>query len=538
MIPPGRGNGRGFGVRPTTSLRLRLTGIILGPLLIIAMAVGVWQLGYMRQKAEDIFDRSLLTTGLAIAADVARSGGDALSMETRDLLSDTSGGPVYYHAYAPSGVYVTGFATPPARSPEAVALHGEAFYGFYDSNYFGRPVRALRLRQLTTVGGIAGTYTYTVWQDRTILETLIRDLARQVMSVMAILIGTVALVVWFGVNLGLRPLLDLEDAISRRNSDDLSPIRRPVPPEARGLVLRLNTLFSQVDGTMQAQASFISNAAHQLRNPIAGVLAMAEAVRRAPTPAATQARAGELLTSARQVRDLANKLLTLERASAAGGPLERVDLVPFLTQIAADFQEQAKAQGADLRLTLVDGPIVIEADRLMLREAVANLIDNALRHGGPGLANITLTLSATQDQARLSVSDDGRGISRAEVPLALARFGQVGTGEGSGLGLPIAEAVVASRGGRLDITSTTPGQTGLSVVLHLPLIDAVTEQGILTALEADVEPWMIADAGQTTAHAPPRAKPRKPRTTKTATKTAMTQHRPNTNPAKGEGTAY
>ena len=64
--------------KPATSLRVRLTAIILVPLLIIALAVGIWQLDYTRQKAEGIFDRSLLSTGLAIAADVARSGGDAL----------------------------------------------------------------------------------------------------------------------------------------------------------------------------------------------------------------------------------------------------------------------------------------------------------------------------------------------------------------------------------------------------------------------------------------------------------------------------
>lgn len=514
MKAPRRIGARGFAVRPTTSLRLRLTGIILGPLLIIAIAVGIWQLGYTRHKAQDIFDRSLLTTALAIAADVARSGGDALSLETRDLLGDTSGGPVYYHAYAPSGVYVTGYATPPARSPEAIAQHGDAFYGIYDSTYFGRPVRALRLRQLTTVGGIAGTYTYTVWQDLTILETLIRELARQVLTVMAVLIGSVALVVWFGVNLGLRPLLDLEDAISRRNSDDLSPIRRPVPPEARGLVLRLNTLFGKVEATMQAQASFISNAAHQLRNPIAGVLAMAEAVRRAPTPEDARARAAELLTSAREVRDLANKLLTLERASVAGGPLERIDLVQLLGDLGYDVRPRAQEQHVDLVLTLARSPVMVEADRLMLREAIANLIDNALRHGGAGLGRITIALATTAGEARLSVSDDGRGLSAAEVPLAMARFGQVGTSEGSGLGLPIAEAVVASRGGRLEIAPAGNTRKGLTVALYLPLVDVVAEPGTLTAWEADVEPWMIADAGPAPAaatphkHRTPRASPR------------------------------
>lgn len=455
--------------KASTSLRVRLTVIILAPLLVIALAVGIWQLDYTRQKAEVLFDRSLLSTGLAIAADVARSGGDALSLETRDLLNDTSGGPVYYHAFAPSGVYVTGYATPPARPPAAVAAIGDGFYGFYDSTYFGAPVRALRLRQVNTVSGISGTYTYTVWQERTVLEALARDLAWQVLVVMAVLIGTVALVVWFGVNLGLRPLLSLEDAISRRSSDDLSPIRRRVPPEARGLVLRLNALFGQVEATIQAQASFVSDAAHQLRNPIAGVLAMAEAVRRAPTPEATRARAGELLTSARQVRDLANKLLTLERASAAGQRREAVDLVALVTKIAGDMRPQIKAQSVDLVLALGRMPVWITADPLMLREAILNLIDNALRHGGPTLSRIAIALAVQDDMARLTVSDDGRGLGPDDLAVAMARFGQVGAAEGSGLGLSIAAAVVTAQDGRLELTPSDTTRPGLRVCLYLPL---------------------------------------------------------------------
>lgn len=477
--------------KPATSLRVRLTGIILVPLLLIALALGIWQLDYTRQKAEGLFDRSLLSTGLAIAADVARSGGDALSLETRDLLNDTSGGQVYYHAFAPSGVYVTGYATPPARPPEAVAAIGDAFYGFYDSTYFGSPVRALRLRQVNTVSGISGTYTYTVWQERAVLDALARDLAWQVMVVMGVLIGTVALVVWFGVNLGLRPLLDLEDAISRRNSDDLSPIRRRVPPEARGLVRRLNALFEQVEATIQAQASFVSNAAHQLRNPIAGVLAMAEAVRRAPTPEDTRARAGELLTSARQVRDLANRLLTLERASAAGQAHERVALRALLAEIARDQQARAVAQAVDLVLDLGKAQAVVMADRLMLREAVLNLIDNALRHGGQNLRHINIGLAVIDGHAQLSVRDDGRGLSPDEVPLALARFGQVGTTEGSGLGLSITAAVVATHGGQLEIDPSAASRAGLQVTMRLPLADESQHPGMVVAGKGDAAPAPI-----------------------------------------------
>ena len=69
----------------------------------------------------------------------------------------------------------------------------------------------------------AGTFTYTVWQDVAVRSAFVRDLVLRTFTVIAVLIGTVALVVWFGVSIGLRPLLDLEDAISKRSSDDLRP---------------------------------------------------------------------------------------------------------------------------------------------------------------------------------------------------------------------------------------------------------------------------------------------------------------------------
>ena len=79
----------------TLSLRLRLTLIILVPLLLISAAVAVWATRDAQVRAADRFDRSLLVTALGISRDTAISGGDALSQETRDLLSNTSGGPVF-----------------------------------------------------------------------------------------------------------------------------------------------------------------------------------------------------------------------------------------------------------------------------------------------------------------------------------------------------------------------------------------------------------------------------------------------------------
>lgn len=441
------------------SLRLRLTLIILGPLLCIAVAIGLWQARDAREKAADLFDKSLLSTALAISADVARSNGDAISIETRDLLSDTSGGQVFYHAYAPDGVFVTGYATPPV--PVGARNDTDSEFLFYNATYYGREVRVLRLRDVTTIDGLSGVFTYTVWQDTDVRDAFVRDLSNRSFIVIAALIGTVALVVWFGVNRGLRPLLDLEDAISSRRPNDLRPIRREVPVETKGLVERLNSLFGQVETVMEVQNEFISNAAHQLRNPIAGVLAMAEAVEAAPNSKAAKHRAGELLASARHASDLANKLLTLERIQTDPTELssDLIDLNTLVREVVDSHIEDARSRNVDLSLRLSEEDARIAGDKVMIREAINNLTDNALKHGGEKLTRIQFSVDRNNGQIQVAVADDGSGISSADVPVVLSRFGQATPGEGSGLGLSIADAVATRHGGRLDVDADGPGLT-------------------------------------------------------------------------------
>ena len=260
------------------SLRARLIIVILAPLMIIAALYGIWAYQDAQQTAAERFDRSLLSTALAISRDVAVSGGDALSQETRDLLRDTSGGSVFYHVYAPDGVFVTGYATPPvppnAEQPEPTQT-------FYDAIYQGAAVRALRVVQTTSIDGLSGPFTFTVWQDTQVRDGFVRSRTQPVFLVIALMIGALGVVVWFGVAIGLAPLTDLEDAIARRSSDDLSPIKRRIPRETKGIVGRFNALLSELSQTIEQKDAFISDAAHQLRNPIAGVLTLADSVERA-----------------------------------------------------------------------------------------------------------------------------------------------------------------------------------------------------------------------------------------------------------------
>ena len=449
----------------TLSLRVRLTLIILLPLLLIGTGIGFWALREAEARGKERFDLSLLSTALAISRDVALSGGDALSPATRDLISDTSGGPVFYHAYAPDGVFVTGYATPPV--PENAANFNSQAQTYFDAIYQGESVRVLRLKDAMQVEGLSGDFTFTVWQNTSVRTSFARDLARQTFVVIATLVASLALIVWFGVKLGLRPLLDLEQAISKRSADDLTPIRRKVPVEVSGVVATLNALLNQVSVTIEAKNSFISNAAHQLRNPIAGVLAMAQAVRSSPDAITAQNRSDELVDAAQHASRLANQLLTFERANAIERNVnfERFDIVNTLSVILDKFAQRCKENGVDINMICNQDRMMFEGDELMIGEACSNLIDNALLHGGSDLTKISINLSIETNRLKLEIADDGVGIAPDKRAAALERFGQLNPSTGSGLGLAIAAAVVSRHHGTLSMQSRSPG---LAVILSLP----------------------------------------------------------------------
>lgn len=452
-------------MRPS-SLRARLTLIILPPLLVISLITAAWQFRTTTDRAESIFDRGLLSAALAISRDVALSDGDAISPPTRRLLADTSGGAIFYHVYAPDGVFVTGYSTPPVLPVDTPETPTDPHY--YDSTYQGEDVRVLRYRDSTVVSGVAGVFSITVWQNAYVRSNFVRDVLSRSFAVISLLVLSVAVVVWFGVGLGLRPLLDLERAIAKRTPSELEPIRRAVPVEAQGLVNTLNALLDRISRRISSKDEFISNAAHQLRNPVAGVLALAEAVENAPNSEAAQKRSAELLVAARDASDLTNKLLSFERASGtdilrSGQPVE---LGALVRNVGATFTKQHADHTVDVTYDLPSKDLIATGDVVMLNEALLNLLTNAVIHGGAQMSQIKMDLSQKGSDAVLVIGDNGAGIPANKHIEALSRFSQAGGGPGSGLGLPIANRVMENHDGHLEILQSA---SGAAIRLTIPL---------------------------------------------------------------------
>lgn len=449
------------------SLRLRLFLLILLPLLAMAVVLGIWRVGAAQRTAEDLFDRSLLSAALAISRDVVLSEGDAILPSTRDLIRDASGGEVFYHATGPGGIYVTGYAYPPV-DPQMSTTIPSFEPQFFEATYRDEKVRVLRVTERITIDTLTGDTTVTVWQRIADRSQFVRLLVLRSAALIGGLLATLVLVVWFGVQLGLRPLTDLQDAIAIRSPNDLSRIKRAVPVETRGIVQTLNQLLGQVERSMQAHQAFISDAAHQLRNPAAAVQSMAEALRNAPDDEARKHRVEEVIRAARTSARVTEQLLSLDRLrnmspDAYGAAF---DLTEALRDVCAEVAPIALRRGVEFGLNAQDDAVPVFGDRLFISEAVKNLIDNALKHAGPDLRSIEVSLSTTTSMAEITVRDDGKGLSPEDSDLALGRFTQVSPGDGSGLGLAIAASVAERHKGALSILAA---DHGACLKLTLPL---------------------------------------------------------------------
>ena len=441
------------------SLRNRLFLMIVLPLLVVAsLATAVRQM-IAAQDAEQLFDRTLHTVALAISRDVVLSEGDVLAEELLDSLVEALGDPIYYRVTGPDGRFVTGYSDPPETKEELQAPTNKP--QFYDGTYYGDPVRALVFREFISEPEFGGWVRVQVWQTVSQRRAHSLRLVGLSAAMMAIIILSAGAVVWFGINFGLKPLMDLRQAVSRRSPDDLGPIQEPIPPEINSLVAAMNALFDRLSTAFAARDAFISNAAHQLRNPIAGLQAQAEAAETAPDEPALRERVAGIVEAARRTSRLTQQLLSLDKAKGRARGQDEVDV--DLDKLASDVMNRhapdALRRGVAISFDVEGEPTPLRGDRIMLSEALDNLVDNALRYGCPDGGELEVRVAYKRDHAKVTIRDDGPGVPEAEREQVFERFHRAveDGADGCGLGLPIVREVAERHGGQIHLAETANG---------------------------------------------------------------------------------
>jgi two-component system sensor histidine kinase TctE len=289
---------------------------------------------------------------------------------------------------------------------------------------------------------------------------------------MILFVALLAYAVSKGIELSLRPINSLRDAISKRNPQDLRPLEvENMPEEIRPLLAEMNRLMADLDALHESSHRFLANATHQLRTPLAALRAQAElALRSAQEPASREALQGLLPTLDRQAH-LVQQLLSLSRAENAPGTASRevFDLTQLAREVTSDWVPRSLEMGLDIVFDAPEGTVRVYADRNGMIEALSNLLDNATRYSMRG-GVITVAVSRDGNKACLTVRDTGQGVPPDQQEKIFDRFYRIpGTqGEGCGLGLAIVRQIVRSHGGEAEARNRPDG-SGFEVCIRLPL---------------------------------------------------------------------
>jgi heavy metal sensor kinase len=271
----------------------------------------------------------------------------------------------------------------------------------------------------------------------------------------------------------LRPVGRMAERAETITADRLSerlPIENPHDEMGR-LAAVFNATLARLESSFDRLRRFTADASHEMRTPLAALKAVGEVgLREAREPAAYREVIGSMLEEVDRLARLVDSLLTLSRADAGKAPVERTsaDLAGLAEEV-----RQLLAVLADEKRQVVrvegEGPVFASCDRAILRQAVVNLLDNAIRHSPDG-RTIRVAVERGPKGPSIAVIDEGPGIAPEHLPRIFDRFYRIDPARsreagGTGLGLAIARWAVEANGGRIEVESEVGRGSTFRIVL-------------------------------------------------------------------------
>ncbi|WP_433316819.1 HAMP domain-containing sensor histidine kinase [Micromonospora sp. CA-269861] len=285
-----------------------------------------------------------------------------------------------------------------------------------------------------------------------------------------VLLVTIGFTVLAGIRL-TRPLHALTGAAQRmRDGDGSARVRVTGRDEIARLAEVFNAMAERRERLEQLRRAMVSDIAHEMRTPVSNIRGWLEAVEDG-VAAPDRRLLSSLLEEATLLQHVITDLQDLAEADAGALRLhrEQVYLTDLLAQVAEAHRAQADRVGVTIAVRTEADPQV-DADPVRLRQAVGNLVANAVRHTPSG-GRVTISASATDTEVVVSVTDTGSGISAEDLPRVFDRFWRAEKSRsrqtgGSGLGLAIVRQLTEAHGGTVSAIST-PAR-GSTFTLHLP----------------------------------------------------------------------
>ncbi|MGN6379062.1 MAG: ATP-binding protein [Gaiellales bacterium] len=279
-----------------------------------------------------------------------------------------------------------------------------------------------------------------------------------------------SLIGWLLAGAALRPVGRMSREAEAIGSSD--PARRlQVPdsdPSLAALATTLNATFDRLQDMLARERGFVDNASHELRTPL--TILKAEVDSALSTPRSHDELEAALRSAGSEIRHLisiAEGLLVLARANRGRIPVHRVD-TPLTEVVEASVNAfRARADALDVRLHASVQPVTVSVDRTRVRQALDNLLDNALSHTPPG-GWVCVLGTADGDTFEIAVEDSGPGFDDLTLGHAFHPFSpRTATQAGTGLGLAIAHAIATAHGGSASAENLPQGGARVAIVLPI-----------------------------------------------------------------------
>ncbi|MFP4894429.1 sensor histidine kinase [Paraburkholderia sp. EG304] len=451
------------------SLRGRLLWWLLLPLAAFVSISVVISYRFAQNTADLVQDHALLSSMRIIGEDVDWDNGSVsiqIPPAALELFESPEQDTVFYRVEAGGHRLLAGIPELPlpphvSDKPTLYATH------FAD----GRAARAVAYARQLYDSGHTEEVIVAVAKMEGSRDAMVWRLLRPQLSGEVLTLVLAMVFVYLGLTFELLPLMRVKDDVADRNASQLEPIRvARLHVELRPIVDAINQCIARMGQQAATQRQFISDAAHQLRTPLALLVAQIQFARQRDSRDAPldEALAG-MHKSSRKLTTLTNKLLLLAQAESAA-PLsvpERIDLSALIAGVLEELIAFAQSREIDLGAELEDG-LYVTGDEALTAALVTNLVDNALRYTQAG-GRVTVQTQRRDAMAIVRVIDNGPGIKADARERVFERFYRASShAEGTGLGLPIVREIAHRQGGSVTLESNAGG-AGLVATVEMRL---------------------------------------------------------------------
>jgi two-component system sensor histidine kinase TctE len=429
-------------IRKLSLARKLLQGLL--PLMVAILVSGGGVAYFVAHQAATVaYDRALMDSALAIAADVEVVEGRLhlqLPEVAKEILLTDTYDQIFYEVVDANGETIAGdIGLPRPAQP----FENENPY--YDGWFNGKPVRVAALpHELKGIPFTVLSAETKLKRDRLVSEILLAMLVPEVL-----LITAAIFMIRRSVRHGLASIQPLREELVRRTHTDLSQLSlKDIPEEIYPIFTEVNELLARLSKALDANRRFVADASHQLRTPIAALQAEAEMALRSSDPSISLKK---IVEGTRRITHLAHQLLTLSRLEPQQIQSPKmVDLAQLTRDAAERWIPLALEHKIDLGFEL--SPAKVIGDPIWLEELANNLIDNAI-HYTPSGGTVTVRCGNTANQTSWEVEDSGPGIPKEEHERIFERFYRLDTTgvDGCGLGLAIVREIANNHNASITI---------------------------------------------------------------------------------------